>query len=46
MTKTDLNYPAFSLGFVDFAVQFYRSFSLSRNKKLIENYPVDKVKKL
>ena len=23
MTKTDLNYPAFSVGFVDFAVQFY-----------------------
>ena len=23
MRKTDLNYPAFSLAFVDFAVQFY-----------------------
>ena len=33
MTKTDLNYPAFSLGFVDFAVQFYFHCKFSFHEK-------------
>ena len=33
MTKSDLNYPAFSLGFVDFAVQFYFHCKFSFHEK-------------
>ena len=33
MTKTDLNYPAISLGFVDFAVQFCFQCKFSLNEK-------------
>ena len=33
MTKNDLNYPAFSLGFVDFAVQFYFHCKFSSHEK-------------
>ena len=33
MTKTDLNYSAFSLGFVDFAVQFYFHCKFSFHEK-------------
>ena len=33
MTKTDLNYPAISLGFVDFEVQFYFHYKFSLQEK-------------
>ena len=33
MTKTDLNYPAISLGFVDFAVQFWFHCKFSFHEK-------------